>query len=276
MSPSNTVADRPLAAYFLLVFALAWPLMGVAIAQHRGAIGGTLPLTPMLVLGSWIPNIAAFLVLTLVVRRKGGLKALLKGWTKFKVGPLWYLVAVSPVLVGGITIGVYRLIYGSSPATAVFSDPASLVALLVISTLTGATGEELGWRGFALPRLQMRMNALVSSLLLGSIWVLWHLPLWFAGVGFETIPYGVYAVIGVSSSVLITWACNNARGSMVIASLFHLFLNVSLSMIERNAYALFSALFVLAAVVVVIVYGPRKLARAEALPIDRDRKSWVL
>ncbi len=78
--------------------------------------------------------------------------------------------------------------------------------------LTGATGEQLGWRGFALPWLQTKMSALLSSIVLGLIWSFWHIPLWFAGISHESFPFWVYTIIGVSFFILVTWACNNIRG----------------------------------------------------------------
>ena len=174
-----------------------------------------------------------------------------------------------------VTIWVYQWIYGYSPSTELFADPAVFIGLLVLITITGAMGEELGWRGFALPRLQLRMNALSASILLGILWSLWHLPLWFAGLGFETIPFWAYMLIGISFSILITAACNSTNGSLVAASLFHLFLNVSVNMIENEAMPLLSAVFVLAAVITVALLGKEKLSKVNTLPIDNENQTWV-
>lgn len=160
--PSN---NMPLVIFFLLSYLFAWGLMGLFIAQKHGWVSSAVPFEPFLVIGSWVPNIAAFLVITFVLKRKGGIRQLLKGWLKIKVPVLWYLVAITPVGLAVLSMFIYKLLYGVNPVSEIVFDPISMLALLVISTITGATGEELGWRGFALPRLQTRMSALNASLI---------------------------------------------------------------------------------------------------------------
>ncbi|TVQ02384.1 MAG: CPBP family intramembrane metalloprotease [Balneolaceae bacterium] len=267
--------DKPLILFFFIAFSLAWALMALPVAQNYGMISGHLPFEILLIFGSWMPNIAAFIVLGWIIKRKGGIRALLKGWLKWKMHLFWYLLAFSPVLFGVITIIVYQWIYGYTPYTDLFADPAEFIPLLVLITITGAMGEELGWRGFALPRLQLKMNALSASVLLGIIWALWHLPLWFAGMGFETIPYWAYLLIGVSFSVMVTAACNSSGGSLLIATLFHLFLNVAVNMLENEAFPILAAVFVIAAISVTAIFGPSKLSRVSTLPIDEEIKAWT-
>jgi len=267
--------DKPLIAFFIIAYLLAWATMALPVAQNYGFLTGLLPLEILLIVGSWMPNIAAFIVIGFIIKRKGGIKELFKGWLKWRMHPGWYLLALSPVLFGFTAMVLYQWIYGYSPSAGLFEDPAAFIGLLVLITVTGAMGEELGWRGFALPRLQLRMNALSASILLGILWAFWHLPLWFAGLGFEAIPFWAYLLIGVSFSVMITAACNNSGGSLLIATLFHLFLNVSVNMLENEAYPVLAAVFVAAAVAVVAVFGARKLSKKTQLPIDPLSKTWV-
>ena len=268
-------SDKPLVLFFVIAFGLAWILMSLPVAQNYGLLAEDLPLELLLIIGSWVPNIAAFIVIGFVIKRKGGIKNLLLGWTKWNMHPAWYLLALSPVLFGFIVIGLYSMIYGYSPSTGLFSEPVEFLGLLVLITITGAMGEELGWRGFALPRLQSKMSAFQASVILGILWSLWHLPLWFAGLGFETIPFWAYMVIGISFSILITAACNSTNGSLVAASLFHLFLNVSVNMIDNKALPLLSAVFVLAAVITIALLGKEKLSKVKKLPIENEHQTWV-
>jgi uncharacterized protein len=267
--------DKPLIAFFTIAYLLAWAIMALPVAQNYGFLTGLLPLEILLIVGSWMPNIAAFIVIGFIIKRKGGIKELLKGWLKWRMHPGWYLLALSPVLFGFTAMVLYQWIYGYSPSAGLFEDPMAFIGLLVLITVTGAMGEELGWRGFALPRLQLRMNALSASILLGILWAFWHLPLWFAGLGFEAIPFWAYLLIGVSFSVMITAACNNSGGSLLIATLFHLFLNVSVNTLENEAYPVLAAVFVAAAVAVIAVFGAGKLSRKTQLPIDPLSKTWV-
>jgi uncharacterized protein len=266
--------DKPLIYFFIIAFALAWAVMALPIAQNFGLFSEELPFEILLIFGSWMPNIAAFIVIGFIIKQKGGIRKLLKGWLKWRMHPGWYLLALSPILFGFVTIWVYQWMYGYSPSTELFADPAMFIGLLVLITITGAMGEELGWRGFALPRLQLLMNALSASVLLGILWSLWHLPLWFAGLGFETIPFWAYMLIGISFSILVTAACNSSGGSLLIATLFHLFLNVSVNMIENEALPILAAVFVIAAIIVTVVFGPVKLSRAASIPIDVGEKRW--
>jgi uncharacterized protein len=266
--------DKPLFLFFFIAFVLAWAVMALPIAQNCNLLSEKLPFEILLIFGSWMPNIAAFIVLGGVIKRRGAIKALLKGWLKWNMHPGWYLLALSPILFGFITIYLFQWIYGYSPSTGLFADPAAFIGLLVLITITGAMGEELGWRGFALPRLQLRMNALSASIILGIIWAVWHLPLWFAGLGFEAIPYWAYLLIGVSFSVMVTAACNSSGGSMLIATLFHLFLNVAVNMLENEAYPILAAVFVIAAIAVAAIFGPKKLSRFSKLPIDQEKMRW--
>jgi uncharacterized protein len=266
--------NKSLILFFSLACIPAWLLMGLFVAQNHGWLPPGIPFEPVLIIGSWIPNIAAFVVVAFIMKRKGGIRKLLQGWLKFNVPAFWYLVTLIPVAFALASIPLYKLLYGVNPASEILSDPMAMLALLIISTITGATGEELGWRGFALPRLQRGMSALSASLVLGVIWTMWHVPLWFAGLGYERIPFAAYAILVMSSTVLITWACNNSGGSMVIASLFHLTMNIAMNIIDSKALYVYAILIMAAAVFVVFMYGPSRLSKAAELPIDMKTGDW--
>jgi len=272
---TNRSNKKPLVIFILLAYLLAWALMGLFIAQNYGWVSPDIPFGPFLIIGSWSPNIAAFLVIVFVLKQKGGIRQLLKGWLKFKVPAFWYLVTLIPVFFAVLSMLIYRLLYGLTPVSEIVFDPMSMLALLIIATITGATGEELGWRGFALPRLQLRMSALSASLVLGVIWTVWHGPLWFAGLGYERIPFAAYALLVMSSTVLITWACNNSRGSIVIATLFHLMMNIAMNIIEIQAFFVYAILVFAFTVIVVFLYGPSRLSKAAELPIDKKTGEWL-
>jgi uncharacterized protein len=268
--------NKSLIIFFLLAFILAWGLMGMAIAQNYGWVELTIPLEPILLIGSWIPNIAALLVLAFVLKQRGGIKKLFKGWLKFKVPAFWYMITLTPLVLSVLSILIYKFLYGIFPVSEIVSDPTGLIVMLIMITITGAMGEELGWRGFALPRLQSRMSALSASILLGTLWVIWHAPLWFAGLGYEENSFVAYAITGISFTVLVTWACNNTRGSLVIASLFHLTLNISVNIIESKALYVHAFLFLAIASIVVLIYGHSRLSKAAELPIDKNTNEWLM
>jgi membrane protease YdiL (CAAX protease family) len=169
--------------------------------------------------------------------------------------------------------GLHALL-GRTPALTPVSWPgAGALAFTVAILAIASAGEEIGWRGYALPRLQARFSALVASLVLGTVWTLWHLPFWLLQDSFATYGPGYLlpnwlAILPIA--IIITWIVNNARGSALLAWAFHLtgnIVNVTYMLITSNleAYYLVALLSWAVALVVVAVYGPRSLARARAV-----------
>ena len=141
-----------------------------------------------------------------------------------------------------------------------------IVLLYIVVGLVN--GEELAWRGFALPHLQAKYNALTSSLILGMIWTLFHLPLFFTKTGSSQadMSFVSFLISTVSLTVLYTWMYNNTRGSMLLAYLLHAAANTwtQVFSIDHRNHAIdwtFTGLIVLAAVVVVLATGIENLLR---------------
>lgn len=250
----------PVIVFIILVFLLPQPMLLLRVMA--------LPFEPLLIYASWTPNIAAFIVIGVILREKGGIRKLLAGWGKWKVGFCWYLAALSPLLVSFLAAGIIMLLGGEriKPAGSIIMP---LAISLIISTITGALGEELGWRGFLLPRIQERYNAITSSLIVGVIWALWHLPLWFLpGYGWDALPYWGFALTSIAISVIMTWILNNTDGSLVMASLIHLMINFSLSLVgllglipsPSTFWKITPILYTLYALLVIWIAGPRNLS----------------
>jgi membrane protease YdiL (CAAX protease family) len=101
----------------------------------------------------------------------------------------------------------------------------------VLFLLLEATGEEIGWRGYALPRLQANLSALTSALIVGVMWALWHLPLFFiAGLPQTLLPFVLFLVWIVSQSVIFTWVYNGTQGSLLFAIVLHAAINLSIQL----------------------------------------------
>jgi membrane protease YdiL (CAAX protease family) len=261
MNNQGFLQRYPIIPFVILAYVLPLPIMLLRFMD--------LPFEPLIIYASWTPNIAAFLVLRFILRERGGIKKLISGWGKWRVRFGWYVAALSPLFVSFLVAAIF-LVHGSEPRFPEQSVALPLVISLVLSTITGAMGEELGWRGFLLPRLQQRLGALSSSLIVGVVWALWHLPLWFLpGYGWDEIPYLAFALVAISTSVLMTWVLNNTDGSLVMASIIHLMMNYGLSVVgilglipsPRDYWMVASVLFVAYAVLVVLLTGPRKLSR---------------
>lgn len=266
---------RLLWAYVGLTFALAWAAWVPAAMLFRDSHRPGLPafaggLVVLQTLGVAAPTLAAYLVL-----RGSGRRDLL-GWIAsryriWRVHLAWYLVAalLAPVITL-VSLWVRALadphfqVAPGSPLGEMLADlgvggVALVFPLLVLRWLpTSALLEEFGWRSLALPLLQGRWNALVSSVLLGLVWGLWHLPLMVA----YGDPLVSYLLLIVPQTVLMTWVVNSARGSMLLAMLFHASLATALTTLYPGSRSMVEIVLTwLVATAVVVRYGPRDLAR---------------
>ena len=132
-------------------------------------------------------------------------------------------------------------------------------------------GEELGWRGFALPHLQRDHSALGASLVIGAIWGCWHLPLYLVGTDFRSpsiFPAFVLAVI--APSVICTWMYNSTGGSLLIVVLYHAAANLPVTLLlaplgkhSARPFLIYLALLVIVTAAIVVATGPARLSRTQ-------------
>jgi membrane protease YdiL (CAAX protease family) len=251
----------------LVFFALSLVLHIVFIAAYSASQSLIFGL-----LATWSPNISAIIVLAFVLREESGVRRLFGGWAKWRVSPRWYLAAASPVVLIFALTGVYLLLGGSPPGPERQYSLPMLIGLAVTVVFTGATGEELGWRGFVLPRLQGRFGALTSSLLIGCWWGFWHVPGWFIMNDVPSPVYmGSFMLTLIAQSVFITWLVNNTGGSVLMATIFHYAVNVSsglvvsvLGLITWDALSVMESLsYSVIAIILLFLYGPRRLLLAQ-------------
>lgn len=247
----------PLVGFFILSFLLNWTV--ILLYQY-------VPFAPLQILMAWSPNISAIVVVTFVLKEENGVRNLLKGWKKWKLDPFWYLVGFSPIIMTFIMIIIAYFLLGESPNSS--ESPINwgyVFFMVVIMLFTGATGEELGWRGFLQPQLQTRFNWVMSSIIVGLCWGLWHLPLFVIGVYQSNLV--LYLIVTVSYSIIIGWAFNKTNQSIFIASMVHYFANFSsvlltstgLGLIKSEVYLLLApVLYALFAIGVIILSGVRE------------------
>jgi membrane protease YdiL (CAAX protease family) len=231
---ASLLARHPLAFYFLIAYAFSWlawlPLVlsedGVGLLSFRSPIG----FYATLAIASFVgPFLSAF-IMTGITEGKAGIGRLLRRFVLSPVGLQWYLFA----LIGIPAIMVLSVIFlpgalasfqGLAPLT-----PLRLLGLLVyIFFLGGPLGEEPGWRGFALPRLH---GPLVGSLVLGPLWALWHLPIfWVPAWNFPPTILNIvlFVIAATAFTIVMTWVFNNTKGSLLIAVLVHASFDMNLS-----------------------------------------------
>ncbi|MGD2205693.1 MAG: CPBP family intramembrane metalloprotease, partial [Anaerolineae bacterium] len=146
-------------------------------------------------------------------------------------------------------------------------QPLGILPFAIFILFFGPVPEELGWRGYALDRLQMKWSALGSSLVLGVVWALWHLPLFFVdgtyqnNLGVGTLSFWIFMLEVIPKSILITWIYNNNRRSTLSAVLLHFtdnFIGELFELAERAEFYQFM-LWIAAAIVVTVVWGSKTL-----------------
>jgi membrane protease YdiL (CAAX protease family) len=262
----SLVKRHPLITFFVLSYALAWiiesplVLLQDTITVSQGQI--------FYLLSANVVSVVA-IVLTGVVFGRGALRKLLGRLLIWRVNPLWYLVVLlGPVALAGGAVGLNALMGG--PAPSLGNTLLGVVIMWAIFIFPGsALGEEIGWRGYALPRLQTGRSALSASLILAPIWALWHLPLWLTGAPARTpLLYAAFVVSAFALSVVTTWVYNSTGGSLLMVVMLHASANVPITLtidsLGNRAVVpvmLYWGLLVVAAIVVVIVAGPKHLSR---------------
>jgi uncharacterized protein len=227
------LARHPLLFFVLIAYAGTWIvwLPFLLSADGLGLMSFSSPL-PLIVIGGLAtftgPALGAF-VMTGVTEGREGVRRLLRKIVLWRVGLRWYLFTFLgfPVILALGTI----IVPGNLASFEVMNPLSLLLAYLPFFVypallIGGPLGEEPGWRGFALPRLQRRHGPLVGSLILGVIWTFWHVaPVWLASwtaAGMLNIyNFVLYLLFITSWTIVMTWIYNNTKGSVFMAILGH-------------------------------------------------------
>jgi len=270
----RSIRRYPLASFFVLAYGLTW-----LYAWPKAVIAGWPDWLAFLAVFG--PALAALLVAA-ALNGLAGAQQLLASLATWRVRPAWYLIVLlGPLVMVVASVLLYRLLGRGSGMQASFDllhlpgDHLLALAAIFFYQLLILWGEELGWRGFALPRLQARFHPLVASLVLGILWGFWHLPLfWTPGTVQQgmSLPYFMLASIGYS--VLYTWVYNGTGGSVLLVCLLHAANNTTVTysmlffkpLLTEPAFSL----FVLACfdLLVILLAGPRLQLRTPAAHVQ--------
>ncbi len=220
----------PVAAFFILAYGLTWLCCGLGawLASARGTL---------IWAGAIMPAVSAVVVLGFSEGR-AGVEQLLRKLVVWRVGVQWYLVALlSPLAILLMALPFHTWLGGRAlpalgPSFWAQALPSAGVLILLITTfgILISAGEEAGWRGYALPRLQARFGFWQASLILGLLWGCWHLPLFLIpGTTQYGLAFPAYVLASIGYSVIYTCLYNRGRGSVLLASLFHSASNATIS-----------------------------------------------
>jgi membrane protease YdiL (CAAX protease family) len=271
--PISLLKRHSLLIGIVLMFLLTWPID----LSNSGVLPFEFPFIVALFVGYGITF--ASLLMTGLTLGRDGLIALLKRFLIWRVGWKWYLAAflLAPSLIV-LAVYIHAALVGVPPdfstvmAHKIFGGTAYLPLFILPFFLVDliANGEEIGWRGYVLPRLQAKYSALTSTLILGVIWGLWHLPKFL--LHWNIVSFGWFMLHILAFSVILTWLYNSTRGSLLMVTLMHASANTAgvfmpmantVSSENMGVYMIFVLLELVTAVIIVIVTGAERLARTE-------------
>ena len=264
--------------FFLLTFLFSWTLWLPGLLITYKLVTPDQAWIELCNILRWVggtgPSVAAVL---LTIKHEGyaGVKTLFKRVWDLRLG-YWYFPALFLLPAAIILAHLLNVLLFNSPfpksslLTEFYWIPVVFLVFLIMQF-----SEELGWRGYALDRLQKRWSAVFSSVLLGSVWAVWHLPMFLIS-GFSQhdnqLPYGQFFITLVLISVLITWLQNNTKGSLAPAFIMHAMLNLSgevFPLVEKSEntqgdstpWIICNVILLLVVVAVIAHWGYKKLVR---------------
>jgi membrane protease YdiL (CAAX protease family) len=304
-SPLKRLIRRhPLIAFFVIAFAGAWIVfLPLVLSQNgQGLLPYTLPALGPIPAAYWFtvlasiagPTLASFTV-TAITTGTAGIQQLLRRYVLWRVGLRWYLLVLLGLPL--IQLACASIFLGIAPLTAFIKEwPLYFTTFLpnvLIITFAVQIWEEGGWSGYAVPNLQKRFGAFRAALILGSLWGLFHLPVFLVPgqifdqrVGLITIlvQLVITVIAGVLLRIIMNWVFNNTKGSILIAILFHssddasnggsAYITHLLSASQLGAYGLSTILVPLIASVLLLIFTKGRLSykpeRAEK-PIEASQ-----
>ena len=288
MSTKLNQSKNQLLYFFILTFIFSWLLWLPGILYTYKLINPTPLILNIIGITNWIGGIGPSLIAFVLVFKnegKAGAKKLFVRILQFKLGgwyfPIFLLIPFLLVLAHLINMIAYNADF---PVTGLLKEPWFIPIVFLIFIILQFS-EEFGWRGFALDRMQLTWNALTSSLILGVLWSLWHLPMFFSK-GFShydfNLPFHQLLITFVVTSVLITWLQNNCNGSLIPAFIIHAMINFSgeiLPLIKKSpeyqgnytSWIIVNVLLVITLFIILKIWGYKTLMRKSNNLIDKGK-----
>lgn len=276
----NLKTTRPALAspwiYFLATFIWSGVFGGLAILLD---LSMEMPTGLVLVLLAALGPMVTGIAFTYLTRDKEGRRDYWKRIVGFRRIPVrWYLVILLFVpILNGLAALLDMLIGGTGgtwgeTALNALTSPSSIIPSILFATLFPFI-EELGWRGYVLDRLQEKHNALISSLILGIVWSVWHLPTFFirdsyqASLGIGTPAFWLFFAGIIPLTFIFTWIYNNTNRSTLAVILFHAMVNFTgeLFTLTERADNLTIALWFVAALGITVIWGAKALVHEKKI-----------
>ena len=266
---------KQLFTYFSLSYFISWA-MWLPLYGHHFGLSHLSSIPFQHALGGLGPLLASFLT-TFIFLKKEGVKILCKKC--FQTKPVIYLLIalLSPFLLAIVAAIISYFVYGAPiKLSGLLINKEfpnfNLLTFFIYNLLFFGFGEEIGWRGFALPRLQLKFSALSSSIILTVFWAAWHIPLFFYKSGFTSM--GFTGIIGyifslLTGSILLTWLYNSSRGSILICAIFHVTIDIAFTtdLADKNIVSLMGMLITIWGILTIVMFKPKNLATNERVKV---------
>lgn len=239
----TTIKKYPVLTYFALTFALSWGSILLVVGPGFSLDSTAIPkdLLPFVYLAMLIGPSAAGLLATSLVAGGAGLRQLLSRLVRWRVGGRWYAVALltTPILLMAVLLALTVFSREFLPAIFTADNRAALLLTALPVGLMVGFCEELGWTGFAIPRLRQHFSVLTTGLIVGFVWGAWHFLVFWESNTFSTA-FGLALLLARLFSwlppyrVLMVWVYDQT-GSLLLAMLMHATLVASLQILVPPA-----------------------------------------
>jgi len=262
----NIIRRHPVLAFYILAFAISWLGWIPAALYERGLF----PFTTFLfnLIGGVGPTLAAVVVI-LMCREANGVRNLFGALFKLRASAGWFVITFGFwVVVATLALLGVRFISGKELPAAGQLAWGNL-PLIFVTMLFSNVWEEIGWRGFALPRLQERHSDLAIAFIMGILWEIWHLPLALNPASpMSGVPWYGSVLFSISLTVIYTWLYGNTSRSLFFVTIFHAMSNTAAFVILElgaytSSYLYVVGITVIAATAIILIYGPQRFSRKQ-------------
>jgi uncharacterized protein len=259
-APVSTHAAAIL-TFFALTYLWTWGLWAAVVLQADPAGRMT---TLLLLASAFGPSLSG-LAVVLMFDGPAGLRVWRKRCFAWRLGWGWYAIAaLAPLAIMALALVLHTALGGAVPVSPVTGIMATALVVLQITVLGGPLGEEFGWRGYALPAMAQKLGWRGASIVLGAIWGLWHLPLfWMPGMAQANLPIGLFMAGTFGLSVVFARLAVNTGFSIFPAILLHAAVNAGSWAIpvtpqggDLRPYTMVTALLLVVAVACLARPGP--------------------
>jgi len=282
-SVKDRVRRHPLISFFVLANALSWiawtPFIlsnnGLGVWDYTFALGQLTGMLP----GAYLGPITSALIVTAITGGAAGLRRWGARLWRWRVRWHWYAIGVlgvpAALIVTGLAVSGGQIFAPSLMVLAAYGP------MLIMQMLTTGLAEEPGWRDFALPRLQAKFGPMKSAFILGPLWALWHMPLFFTewggwGVSDWTRPV-FFTIFCVGFNVVMAWVFNRTGQSLPLAMLAHVSVNNFMTVVwgemfptvAENLIGIALGISAVIAAVLIIVLTRGRLGYTDALKAEQ-------